>query len=689
MANIEFKSSIYQAIPDSLAYSAAAFYDGKIYLIGGLDIAGSVVSSVYVYSNGSWYLGPSLPFPLMSAGAVVCDGNLYVVGGENSSSIFGGILEFTGNGWKIITNSMPYPVYGAIVFSYNNKIYVIGGYDSNGIIPSPPVTYIQVYDIKTNTWEIIGNAPKPLGYSAYYFNGSALFVVGGYVAVGEASDLAYIYYPENNSWSSLSPLPGTLVGGALGYYENYLFLVGGLYDVNGLPQQGEILFYYNGTWRNAGIMEEQATMFSASVEIGNTLIILGGYGQSGLQTNAMQAVSIYLPPPKPQIVSVISGNETITVKWYDINASGYYLTYWSNYTNKVTINVGNVTSYTLKGLQDGETYYIQITPYNSIGKGTPSEVVSATPYSVPNPPFIKVKIGNKNATLSWIDTFNGGFPIEGYYLFVNGKGMNLGNVTSYVLTNLTAGELYTIGIIAYNKFGNSSIATTSFVAVAKTNLTVTITKEITGFLLSWNSTFNATYKLIVSHQNKVLVNVTTTNTSYFVKAPFGIYNVSLEAINLAGVTKYSFTLIYYIPPLPPNVTWAISLTTIYLNWTKSIGAEYYLIYDNGKLIANTSALNYAFNLSLGKNEIEVYAANNYYMSAPYIISDVTNHIVIINSTEILVTVPQVTVGNAENTDVPQQSTSTDLKSAIIVVVVFVLALLMILVIVKERNDKYW
>ena len=694
MGYVEFQSSIIHAIPDSLVSSAAAYYNGQIFLIGGTNLYSQVVSSVYIYSNGSWYLGPSLPFPLTDAGATVCNGNLYVVGGVNSSSIFGGILEYTGNGWKIITISMPVPVYGAIVFSYHDKIYVIGGMNSTGNSLRPPISLIQVYNLKTNSWEIIGNAPTQLEFPAYYFNGSVLFVAGGFVEPAELTASAYEYFPENNSWVELPSLPGPEAGGALGYYRGYLFLVGGMFYINGKYQGGEVLYYYNGTWRNSSTVEQQPTLFSAYVEVGNTLYILGGYGPGNVPSSAMQSVSIYLPPPKPQIASVISGNETITIKWYDTNATGYYITYWSNLTAvKKTVNVGNVTSYTLRDLKDGVTYYIQITPYNSLGNGIPSDIVNATPASVPNPPIIKVKLGNDNATISWEVTFNGGFPILGYYLEVGNQTINLsGSVSSYTLTNLTSGKLYTVGIIAYNQIGNSSISTISFVALAKPNITISVIKEVNGFLVSWNTTTESgkvKYVLSVSQGDKTIINITLTNTSYFVKVPFGTYNVSLKAISTVGVSEYSFTEIYYIPPSTPNVTYTVDLNMLYLNWSKVIGAEYYLIYDNGKLVAKTTNTSFVLNLSFGQNKVEVYAANPYYKSAPSVLNSVINHIIAINSTYISVMVPQVTVAQGENAT----STSSDpltLKSAIIVILVFVLALLSILVLLRERENKsYW
>ena len=692
MGYVEFQSSILQAIPDSLVYATAAYYKGQIFLIGGVNLYGQVVSSVYIYSNGSWYLGPSLPFSLMGAVATVCDGNLYVVGGANSSSIFGGILKYTGNGWEIITTSMPVPVYGAIVFSYDDKIYVIGGFNASGNSLEPPSNLIQVYNLKTGSWEIIGTSPTPLAYSAYYFNGSVLFVVGGFVEPAQLTTAVYEYFPENNSWVELPSLPGPEAGGALGYYQGYLFLVGGMFYINGHYQGGEVLYYYNDTWRNSSIIERIPTMFSAYVEIGNTLYILGGFGPGNIPSNAMQTVSIYLPPPKPRILSVISGNETITIKWYDTNATGYYLTYWSDLTGKKTINVGNITSYTLRGLQDGITYYIQITPYNSLGNGTPSDIVNATPAAVPNPPIIKVKLGNKNATVYWEDTFDGGFPILGYYLEINNQTIKLsGNVTSYVLTNLVPGNLYTIGIIAYNEIGNSSISTVSFIALAKPGLSISINKETDGFLLTWNVTTESgkvKYVLTVSQMSKTILNLTLTNTSYFVKVPFGVYNVSLKAISVVGTSEYNFSVIFYIPPNTPNVTYTIYLNKLYLNWTRVTGAEYYLIYDNGKLVANITATSFVLNMSFGANKIEVYAVNPYYKSAPSVLSGIVNHIIAVNSTYISVNVPQVTVAQGENAT----STSYDpltLKSAIIVILMLILALLSVLVLLKEREDKYY
>ena len=693
---VTFNSSIVQSIPDYLVYSAAAYYKGQIFLIGGSNLYSQIVSSVYIYSNGSWHFGPSLPFPLMGAGATVCDGNLYVVGGANSSSIFGGILEYEGNWWKVITTSMPVPVYGAIVFSYKDKIYVIGGFNYTGNSLEPPVSLIQIYDLKTNTWKIIGNAPTPLAFSAYYFNGSVLFVVGGFIEPAQMTTAVYEYFPENNSWVELPSLPGPEAGGALGYYRGYLFLVGGLLYIDGRYQGGEILYYYNGTWRNSDIFERIPTIFSAYVEVNNILYILGGFGPGNEPTNAMQSVSIsvYLPPPKPQILSVISGNETITIKWYDTNATGYYITYWSNSTSKRTINVGNVTSYTLKGLEDGITYYIQIIPYNSLGNGTPSDIINATPASVPNPPIIKVKLGNENATIFWEVTFDGGFPILGYYLEVNNQTIKLNaDITSYTLTNLTPGKTYTVGIIAYNKIGNSSISMISFVALTKPGLLISVVKELNGFLISWNITTESgevEYILYVSQGNRIIINITLTNTSYFVKVPFGVYNISLKAISIVGISEYDFSVIYYIPPSTPNVTYTVYSNRLYLNWSKVIGAEYYLIYDNGKLVANTTNTSFVLDLPPGLNRIEVYAANPYYRSAPSILTlnIVINQATVTITTYVPITVTRVTIANGENTT----SSGFDplaFRSAIIVLIVFILALVSIAILLRERKNKFY
>ena len=690
-SNIGFECNTYQQLPIPLADPAVAYYNGSIYVIGGDTSGPRVLSTVYIYTNGTWEEGPSLPFQLGGARAVVYNGSIYVVGGANYTGIFGGILELQGNQWVLVSDSMPVPVYDEIAFVYNNELYVIGGANFTGFTPSPPSDLIQVYSFQTGKWEIIGKAPQPLSDSGYYFNGSVLFVVGGYIGYADETPCVYEYFPENNSWVKLSPLPSGIMGEAVGYYRGVLYIVGGYFFRYGVIDPGVIAYYSNGQWYFPGFKESVPTEYSGYVQIGKTLYIIGGNELPSQDfTNAFQSVKIELPPPKPNIISYTVGNETVTLIWNDTDAQGYYVNYWASNGQRGSIETSN-TFYVFTGLEDGVTYNFQIIPYNEWGNGTPSNVISLTPFSVPNPPIVKVKVGDRNATVSWEPTFNGGFPIEGYYLILKGGNLtfeeNVGNITEYTFTGLIPGVTYQLEVIAYNKFGNSSPAEIDFTAVAKATISLIATKSINGILLSWNTTQPAKFVLLVMSNGKLIENLSLSNYSILLKIPFGVYNITLEAINQAGVSKTSILVYYYLVPPVPQVRSVINGTSLYLSWNSTPLATYYLVYVNGSLFMNTSHTSVKVPLSLGRSEIKVIAGNPLYESEPFIFSvylysefsvltDAV-HSVSSNSTIIRVIAPATT-----NTTV-----DINLTSAIVIISLFILSLVVVMIMLREGEKK--
>ncbi len=682
-----FPTSTLPNLPIPLSQSTAVYYNGSIYVIGGLTSGALFVSSVYVFQNGKWIDGPPLPFHLAEAGGVVLNNNIYVVGGLNESGIFGGILVFNGNSWYTISTSMPVPVYGAVVFAYNNQIYVIGGMNTTGFTLSPPSRLIQVYSLNTNSWRIIGYAPEPMGYSGYYFNGNALYVVGGYIGYASGSNQVYMYFPSNNTWVSLPPLKTNVYANAVGYYGGILYGVGGYY-YNSLGQfiPGAI-YYMNTSWKLSDFNENIPTVYSAYVQVGNKLYIIGGLDASKgfVATSAFQEVSLILPPPKPVIRFAQAGNNSISLSWYDTNTSGYYIQWWSSIdNNKSTINVGNVSSYLFINLTNGVTYYFRIIPYNQAGNGTSSDIISLTPGAVPDSPSVKVIVGDRNATVIWSKPYNGGFPILGYYLTVKTDNssytINVGNVSKYTLTNLTPEVLYEVMVVAYNKLGNSSPGIVNFVALTTASISVSVYKKVNGVLISWNKTENTTYNLLISDKKgKIIVNITTTNTSYFAYIPYGIYNVTIRATNQVGTNSTSFPIVFYIPPFIPLVKFSIGNNSILnLKWNNVTGATFYLVYVNTTLIANVTTDSYSLNLTPGFHVIRVVAANPIYNSSPASLGiliqqhSVTSSITTINT--IIDTVTTVMSG-------------INIKTAVIIIAV-VIVVLTIIAFLLRRGGGY-
>jgi Fibronectin type III domain. len=263
---------------------------------------------------------------------------------------------------------------------------------------------------------------------------------------------------------------------------------------------------------------------------------------------------------------------------------------------------------------------------------------------------------------------------------------NLGNITSYIFTNLTPGKTYTVGVIAYNQIGNSSEAEVEFVAVEKASVVFVVSKLAEGLLVSWNSTQPSKFILTVTSGGKVIANLTLTNYSVLLKIPFGVYNVTLEAIDQAGVTTTSALVSYYIKPAVPDVTVTIENNYINVSWPSSPYAQYYLIYVNNTLVTNTTNTSVLIPLSDGYLVIKVIAANAGEESTPYVekidysadISQINVTSTDVNSNFTLI--QSITPPTTSVTDV-----SINLTTAIVVISLFMLSLVVVLVILEKTK----
>ena len=129
------------------------------------------------------------------------------------------------------------------------------------------------------------------------------------------------------------------------------------------------------------------------------------------------------------------------------------------------------TSCVFTGLTNGFPYSFTVTATNAIGTSVASTGVSATPRSVPFPPFTVTAVpGDASATVSWSATlFNGGSPITGYEVVVlDGAGSPtsipgclVGVTLTCTVTGLTNGVAHRFAVVARNAAGAGEPSTPS------------------------------------------------------------------------------------------------------------------------------------------------------------------------------------------------------------------------------------
>jgi hypothetical protein len=166
------------------------------------------------------------------------------------------------------------------------------------------------------------------------------------------------------------------------------------------------------------------------------------------------------PPLAPQGISAQVSDVSITLNWQansESDLSGYRV-YYGNSSRSYgpSIPAGNVTSYSIDNLVEGEMYYLAVSALDSTGNesGYSVEVVETIPSAPVEPPPAEGTI------LEW-DAATG--DIVGYKIYYGTSpgsypdSKDVGNVTQYPLSNLSLadGTIYYFVVKAYTSTSES------------------------------------------------------------------------------------------------------------------------------------------------------------------------------------------------------------------------------------------
>ena len=168
-------------------------------------------------------------------------------------------------------------------------------------------------------------------------------------------------------------------------------------EVN-VPSQTEICFYVRSgenfygwsenypEWKPV-INEEQITGVSGLYFQVMAELLPDGNGETTPSITKISLDFEELPEPLPPfVVKAIAGNSSVTLSWnysVDDTAGGYYLYYGTRpgeYLGRIAIegaspiNVGNVSSYTVTGLENGRIYYFALAAYSAYNSNVIGEL---------------------------------------------------------------------------------------------------------------------------------------------------------------------------------------------------------------------------------------------------------------------------------------------------------------------------
>lgn len=159
-------------------------------------------------------------------------------------------------------------------------------------------------------------------------------------------------------------------------------------------------------------------------------------------------------------VKAVPGDGSVMLSWNSVrNVTGYSVAYGTAPDALKQTSTTKTNSATIDGLDNMKEYYFQITATNGSWKGTPSELVSATPQpmKIPGAPSnIRVESADRALRVSWGSTKDATM----YQVFYRTAGQSTfmqfgGNLTatSAVITGLKNGTAYEVAVKAGNSKG--------------------------------------------------------------------------------------------------------------------------------------------------------------------------------------------------------------------------------------------
>jgi len=182
--------------PAPRRWGTLAYYNGKLYLLGGRDdSASAITSTVYIYdvNTDTWSTGSSAPIAFMGAGRdyALYEDVVVIPGFLTSGSAFDSrimVYNITEDKWYWTLFSNLHARDGFSTAMINGTLYVIGGRDSSGGLPNVDVIDVETLIRSYHKW-----IPNYIG--KIYGN-----VENGWYIVNDAyrSDTAYwIYDPTD------------------------------------------------------------------------------------------------------------------------------------------------------------------------------------------------------------------------------------------------------------------------------------------------------------------------------------------------------------------------------------------------------------------------------------------------------------------------------------------------------------
>src|ERR1022692_3118325 len=328
-----------------------------------------------------------------------------------------------------------------------------------------------------------------------------------------------------------------------------------------------------------------------------TLTASNSNGASTAQTWVTMTVTTSTSSP-PQSLSAVAGNAQVSLSWSAPASNGgssltQYLVY-DRLTGSPSFSfygttTPSQTSLTVTSLTNGQSYNFEVVAQNGVGTSSPSNIVTATPFTVPNAPTSpSATAGNAQATVSFTPGSNGGSAILYYTATSNPNGIHASSTTSSVIVlGLTNGTSYTFTVTARNAAGTSASSSPAnsvppdnlHPAISSFSASPTSVSSGGTSTLSWNVSDASLLSITPgSFSTSALIGSTNVNPTSTT-----VYTLTATNNNGASTAQTSVTVTDSAPP-PQSLSATSGNTQVAPSWSapESDGGSsltQYLVYD--------------------------------------------------------------------------------------------------------------
>ncbi len=288
-------------LPVALSEVGTAVVAGKVYVAGGLSLAGVSSTALQIYdpSLDRWTMGPPLPFPggLDHTNVAAAGGRLYVLGGLQ---ILDGraterCFEFdpaTG-AWRERA-VMPTARGASGVAEFGGRIYVAGG--QRGSIT---VNEFAAYEPASNTWEVLPPMPTARNHLTAQALGGRFYAIGGRNSL--LIGVVEVYNPDTRAWAPRAPMITARSGIASATLRGRIQVLGGETSAlpNGTFPQNEEYDPVTDSWQALAPLPTPRHGFYP-VALNRRLYAPGGGVRAGLSVSAVNDAFFFPPDRAPQ-----------------------------------------------------------------------------------------------------------------------------------------------------------------------------------------------------------------------------------------------------------------------------------------------------------------------------------------------------------------------------------------------------